>query len=289
MASTMTASVSSTPSGPTPRDAAPRRAASRPAATATVIAATLLVPATAAAAGPRQASVAVAVDLGEGDDAIVADRLKGTAAEALQGEGITIADDASHRVQIKVAWDADDNHAITVQVTEQGSAPKTVEGSPFTCEACNENQLVSKLAEAAAQAAPLIGDGGEAEPTPAGDGGDTGETGDAGETGDRDRDRGKAMGAMGGVGIGVLAVGVGGLGAGIALALREDKVRGDVGEIEQSNTKPLGFGLIGGGAALMVTGAVLIAIDVVRHKKQRTSLLPVMSPRMAGVVLTRKF
>ncbi|MBL4683326.1 MAG: hypothetical protein JKY37_01960 [Nannocystaceae bacterium] len=97
------------------------------------------------------------------------------------------------------------------------------------------------------------------------------------------------IGILGGIGIGALVLGVGGLSAGIPLALKPDEVRGSAGNRELKNSKPAGRALLGVGSVLLVTGAIMLAVDVSKRKKRRTALLPSLTPHQVAFVFSTRF
>ena len=107
--------------------------------------------------GGPQAVVEVSVELGGGDDDIVAKRLTDEIRGVLEAKGVAMTEGYEQsKVDVSVRWDADDNHEIVVKVTNRGEATQTVEGSPFVCEACGENELVAKIREVVGGAVPLL-------------------------------------------------------------------------------------------------------------------------------------
>jgi hypothetical protein len=97
----------------------------------------------------------------------------------------------------------------------------------------------------------------------------------------------KPLGAPGKAGIFLLALGGVGVGVGTGLALLEPRPDPDM-PLNVINTRPAGFAAIGVGAALVVTGAVLLALDR-RPQKRKTALAPVFGPAGAGLVLSGRF
>ena len=79
--------------------------------------------------GGPQAVVEVSVELGGGDDDIVAKRLTDEIRGVLEAKGVAMTDGYEQsKVDVSVRWDADDNHEIVVKVTNRGEATQTVEG-----------------------------------------------------------------------------------------------------------------------------------------------------------------
>lgn len=76
-----------------------------------------------------------------------------------------------------------------------------------------------------------------------------------------------------------MVLGATALGASIPLAIRPDEWRPVAEGSERRTTRPAGLALVGVGSAVLVTGAVLLAFDLVRRKRQRTvSLAPTVVP-----------
>jgi hypothetical protein len=61
------------------------------------------------------------------------------------------------------------------------------------------------------------------------------------------------------------------------------------GEIQRKSTRPTGIALASVGGALLVTGAILLAVDVVRRKKARTAFVPTISPDAVALTLSGRF
>lgn len=97
----------------------------------------------------------------------------------------------------------------------------------------------------------------------------------------------RPLGTRGKVGIVLLALGGVGVGVGTGLALLEPRPDPEM-PLNVINTKVPGFAVIGVGAALVVTGAVLLALDR-RPPSRKTALAPAFGPAGAGLVLTGRF
>lgn len=248
--------------------------------------------AASAQAGP-EASLEVEVKLGEGDDEILAQRVDAEARKALGAKDVELVEAAeAAKIMVAVSWNENDDHAIEVKVATQGSdaAP---EGSPYVCEACNENQLIAKVAEAVADAVPLLpepADDGTTE-TPAG----TGDPTHNGTTGTEDGTGKRGLGTLGKVGIPVMVLGLGGVVAGsVMLGIGEkEEIEADDPEAgEAVDYRPPGIGAVAAGGALLVAGAALLIADRLRARRgkpSRTTWHPFATPRTAGVSLTTRF
>lgn len=97
----------------------------------------------------------------------------------------------------------------------------------------------------------------------------------------------KPLGGRGKAGIFLLALGGVGIGVGTGLALLEPRPDEDMPLNEIRTEKP-GFAAIGVGAALVITGAVLLALDR-RPNKRRAAWGPTLGPAGAGLVLSGRF
>jgi hypothetical protein len=106
-----------------------------------------------------------------------------------------------------------------------------------------------------------------------------------------DREGPAPLGALGKAGIATLVIGVAGLGSGIGLAVVGERERAGSSERggETTNFGPPGYALIGIGAAAVITGAVLIAVDRKRARKRSTSFTPWVGPGLAGLSFGRRF
>jgi len=102
--------------------------------------------------------------------------------------------------------------------------------------------------------------------------------------------RKRKLSVMGWTGVVSLAVGVPTLGTGVVLAIlppapfpremRKDTLR---------NLRPTGYALLGGGAALAITGAVLLGLDRRRAKRFSASISPSITRGRLGVTLRTRF
>lgn len=100
------------------------------------------------------------------------------------------------------------------------------------------------------------------------------------------RDAHEGLGPLGKAGIGVLVTGTVGLGVGIGLAARKDTPQRIA--TKQTSTKPPGYALIGVGAALAITGGVLLVLDRKRARR-RTAFAPWLDPTGAGLAVAGRF
>ena len=167
------------------------------------------------------------------------------------------------------------------------------------CRLCTESELVEtaqaavesqldKLRELGAPEVPEPAEGG-AELDGDADGDADGDGDDGDEIGDDGPDRPGGLGTMGKTGIGLTAVGVAALVPGIVLAVLPDK---SVENAMLRTTTIPGAVLAAGGGAALVTGAVLLGIDLGRRKRRSQARLvpnPVLGPDFAGMRLSGRF
>ncbi len=96
------------------------------------------------------------------------------------------------------------------------------------------------------------------------------------------------LGPMGKAGVGLLVAGGAAAIVGVVFAVRGRAFETDPGAATQSGRdfRPPGYGLIGGGVAAIVTGAVLVGVD---RKRRRTRASAMMLPGGGGVVWGGRF
>ena len=95
------------------------------------------------------------------------------------------------------------------------------------------------------------------------------------------------LGTYGKVGIGLLAGGVVVFGTGLGLAIAKPRPNPD-DPLLVINTRPIGYAVLGVGAAAIVSGAVLLVLD--RRKVRRVAhLAPMMERGSAGLLLVGRF
>lgn len=230
----------------------------------------------------------VDVELGESDDEIVGKRLHTEAIAALAERDVEVVEGAApSKVDVEVRWDADENHAITVRVTNRGEPTATVEGSPFICDACGENELITKIREVVPECIPLLPEletNGSTVDGPH-DGTDPGD--------DKEGDYAK-IGAAGIAGIVVLAGGIG-LTAfgGVELAKGQETDRSDPQFPTVDDHRPRGIAFVAAGGTAVIAGAVLLAIDLTvlknRRKRRAARVAPLLTPRVVGLGVSGRF
>lgn len=288
-----------------------RRQRQRPilATAATVVACALAMPGLASAEPPPTAAVRLEVDV----SALPKDRLADDTRTwvlkhqtiAFEEAGFTVSDNASRVVRIEISRYGEygvNTKARLMVVGHDGLV------RDFTCEACRDSQFLDKVSqetaalaeqlrseleasrEPVAEAEPVEDAPPEAEPQ------DAGTQPSQGEASTDHED--KPIGAVGYAGIGALAIGAGLTLGGAIVAASEPDVRlqaEDDHQFERTSQRPVGIGLVAGGASLLVAGAVLVVVDQTVLRKRRAqrpssaAVLPSLSPTGAGLVLTGRF
>lgn len=223
----------------------------------------------------------------------------------LEREGFVIRDDAIHAMRIEVSRYGEDGIHLKARLLLVGDPDSVRE---INCEACLNSQFLKKVDEetavladelrqklAAAEPEPVSQPERAAETEPA-EG--VAEPHEQRVTSDEPTDREeKAIGAAGYAGIGALVAGLGVTLGGVVVLTEDPTIRlqplnDDVEEVV--DRVPLGAGLTGIGAAMLVTGAVLVTVDqtVLRKRRSRLSrgvLVPVVSVSGAGLSWTARF
>ena len=237
-----------------------------------------------------QAAVEVDVTLGASDDDIIAERLTGEVGDVLTGKGVAVTETYDQsKVAITVKWNADDNHEIAVKVTNRGKPTTQVEGSPFVCDACSENELVAKIREVAPKAVPLLATGGETG-DPAGNGNENGNgnetNGDDGRT-----DKPGKIGALGGAGIGLMVLGAGAIAGGAALTAMGQKQEGgdDPQQRDQTDFRPPGIAVLAAGSVVLIAGIGMLIGDRLAARRKKVSVVPAASPTFTGLTIQGRF
>lgn len=202
--------------------------------------------------------------------------------------GVEVAADAPMTIRVSVSryGDGDVNYKARIVLTPSDSATPDVE-RVITCDLCRDGDLVMKVSEEVARLSGRVlyapGDPVEREPEQT-----------SGQQGDPEAatatQKPKKIGPLGAIGIASAVVGLGATGAGIPLAMTPDQTRPAASGVERRTTRPAGLALVGVGTALVITGAVLVAVDVVRRKKaRRVSILPGLGPSSVTVSLSMRF
>jgi len=177
-------------------------------------------------------------------------------------------------------------YEIELVVERSGKADAPVR---LRCE-CNYDELFAKVSEGVRDSVPALQRASESAAPPS-----TPPSTNDGEPEQPpvmdDREGPAPLGGLGKAGIATMVVGVAGLGAGIALAVVGERERESVDssrEVEATNFAPPGYALIGVGAAALVTGVVLLAVDR-RRAKRNAALVPIAGPRFVGWSFTGRF
>ena len=190
-------------------------------------------------------------------------------------------DDPVIRVKVEVRGKEGDTYAIFSEVTVRG---QVVEGSAreVVCSLCTEGEAVDRARSELLRLVPFVRArfrAAAAKPTD-----NTPPPPVVTPTEDRKK---KPLGALGKAGIGLLAGGVVLLGTGIGLAVPEPRPDPD-DPLREINTRPVGYAVLGVGAAAIVTGAVLLVLD--RRKARRVAhLAPMIDRGSAGLLLVGRF
>jgi len=215
--------------------------------------------------------------------------------EVIRDAGLEVEDGAPFVIRIKVSryGDQDLHSRADVALLEVGAdAPRVAR--TVECELCRDGDLVMKVGtEVGRLSAQVLYEPATAEDEPDDPGGvPAGEAAEpraddqAGEP--QTAERAKVIGPLGYAGIGSAVLGAAGLASGIPLALRSDESRGGADGAEIRRTRPTGIALASIGGALLMTGAVLVSVDLVRRGKQRrVSFLP--GPTMLGISARGRF
>jgi len=290
---------------------------------ALAVAASIAVPTTVLAGGPAvhavaigsaqavanpQTKVEVAVQLDGSDDAVIADRVKKGASDSLGGSevDVVVEGDAPSTVNVSVGWNADDNHEIKIEVVNEGEAPQALEGSPFVCEECGENELIAKVNSLVAGCVPLLAV--PEVPVPADDGADDDggeddgveveDDGDDGEEVVEEEEEGtrEGLGPVGKAGIGVVILGLGAsVGGSVLVSMgREDgDVSGDPAGTESTDFRPPGVAVIAVGGTALAAGLMMLIGDLRspkrKRRKKKTAVAPSVAPRFTGVSVSGRF
>ncbi|HEY0134777.1 MAG TPA: hypothetical protein VGB85_11870, partial [Nannocystis sp.] len=188
-------------------------------------------------------------------------------------------DDPVIRVKVEVRGQEGDTYAIFSEVTVRG---QVVEGSAreVVCSLCTEGEAVDRARSELLRLVPFVRARFRAAAKPADNKPPPVVTSAA-------EDKKKPLGTYGKAGIGLLAGGAVLLGTGIGLSVREPRPDPD-DPLREINTRPVGYAVLGVGAAAIVTGAVLLVLD--RRKARRVAhLAPMIGRGSAGLLLVGRF
>lgn len=156
-------------------------------------------------------------------------------------------------------------YAITVAAEGQTPPPSETIGCPL----CTETELIDKIegqltALAARIEAPQDPPPPRVDPTP------TREGDDPVTPVDDPQPQGRGLGKMGKAGVALLVTGAAGAIAGAVLAALPPRPQ-DGDPTHEVFTQPPGYALLGAGGGLLITGAILLAVDRARHRKQSST------------------
>lgn len=228
---------------------------------------------------------------------VLAGRMTRVAEGAFKAESVTLTDaPAGPELQVTLAYRDDGGYAVRYEIVYDGDVVEDGSGS-FDCQLCTEDELVEKVEALARQVAPKMMVPQEPEEVPdvvipPDDGGsDTGEPTDP----TQDEDPGKLT-KMGKAGVGLLVSGGISTIAGIVLVAvpRPEPAIEINGVPRVGATREVGYGALGVGVALVVTGAVLVGIDRKRAKRRAAqsasvSVRPWFQPDGAGLGVSGRF
>ncbi|MEX1361709.1 MAG: hypothetical protein AB1Z98_01175 [Nannocystaceae bacterium] len=214
-----------------------------------------------------------ATALGETGPLLAGDATK-RASECLVGEGVTLTDaPAGPELRIVVTPGEATGYDIAYEIVYDGEVIEDGAGAS-SCPLCTERELLDRIDAIAIEQAPkMVVPAPEVivpEPEP-----------DPGLEPVEDEPPRK-LEAMGIAGASLLGAGVLTLAAGTVLVIRQPTnfPAGDPNADKIETTRPTGGILLGGGAVLAITGAVLLAIDLKRRKRSEDDAGPsVVEPK----------
>lgn len=250
---------------------------------------------------PRTGRVYVdATALGEVGPLLAGEATK-RAGACLVTEGVTFTDSpAGPELRIMITPGETTGYSIAYEIVYDGKVVEDGSGAS-DCQLCTEDELLDRVDAIATEQAPKM-----VEPAPEVEVVDPDPDPDPDPVQD---DEPKPMGGMGKAGIGLLVAGGLSVVAGTVLVIRkpENFPAGDPNADKIETTRPTGGILLGGGVALAVTGAVLLALDIKRRKRaqddagpsvaepspaqarMRPRLSPWLSPQGAGLGVFGRF
>jgi hypothetical protein len=223
---------------------------------------------------------------------------------ALQGQGVGHTDaPAGPELQVTLKERDAGGYRVDYVIVYDGTPVKNGAGG-FDCQLCTEDELIEKVEALAIQVAPkMVVPVAEPDDGP-GPGPDVGDP-DGGNGTDPDGGNGNGNGngndedpnalrGMGKAGVALLVVGGLGVVSGVPLLIIDPiPVKNDPERATKAwNTKPLGGAVLGIGVAVLVTGAVLLALDRKQAKARRKSVTmvhPWLGPNGVGVGMVGRF
>jgi hypothetical protein len=197
-------------------------------------------------------------------------KLRERADVILRRDGVLPPRDASDpiiSIAIEEVTGENPGYAYRVDIVRDGKA--ATDTKPTVCGLCTEGELVAAVGSAIEHAIGKLDDPPPVDvPPPRVDARATPAPAAAG----RPSDTAKPTPALRIAGGTLLGTGVTATIIGAVLAAREPKPKADM-PMEETNTRPPGYALIGVGAAVVVTGAVLLVVDARRRARAKRSAI----------------
>ncbi|MCX4240017.1 hypothetical protein [Paraliomyxa miuraensis] len=222
---------------------------------------------------PRQGRLFVDADaLGEGGP-VLAGRAMKVGLAGLESQAVTITDaPAGPELRVVLSLRDAGGYRVEYEIVYDGDVIKDGTGG-FDCQLCTEDELVEKVEALAVQVAPKLvvpkpepepgpGPGPKIEPDPGPD-----------PEGPKDPIEDVEPGGLGGkgkAGVALVVMGSLGVGTGVPLLIRKPTISED-DPTRLDTTRPVGGGVLGLGAVLVVVGAVLLASDRKQAKAKQAS------------------
>lgn len=203
----------------------------------------------------------------------------------LQDGGIEVVSDADTTIRISVArYGEGDVHyrATIVMIDRREGDGSVVAPREIECQACRDSDLAARVGEEVARLSGRILYA-PSEPDSARNPRES-----ALQPEPEKSTSVRAIGPLGFSGIAVLSVGVGATIAGGLLAVKPAEWRPVSNGAEMRNYRPTGIALASVGSAVVLAGAAIIAVDVIRRRdKRKLTLLPTIGP--SGLALHVRF
>ncbi|MFO0634127.1 MAG: hypothetical protein U0168_14875 [Nannocystaceae bacterium] len=247
-----------------------------------------------------QIEVRVEVKLGDEDDERFASALKDAVVREATGEQFAVVDRAGTSLLVAVGWTDASRSDLELRyfVTRNPGDPERL--GRTVCSACGSSEAIARIDEDLASLSAWASLRKSADPvTPAATGtaapagtaatsGTTTATPSTPPTADAPT-RDRTLGRMGIAGASVLAVGGTMLGFGATVwAVRFGHPHRDTSKTR--DYQPVGIPMVAVGAAAVVTGVVLLAVDLRKHARARKlALAPHVDGRGVGLALAGRF
>ncbi len=200
-------------------------------------------------------------------------------------------------VRISVGWLNADEFHYAVKVALDPATPTDQAPLTATCRDCSSAQLVEAAVAGVHKAIAQRPEGPpKAEPAPVEppeptEGSKPRPEGDDAPAQDKaSKKKAGPLRPLGWAGVGTMIGGAVALGTGGAfVALGERRPADDMSQIR--DFRPAGYGLLGVGGALLITGSILLGVERAKSKKQANAaaVLPFVGPRSAGVSWLGRF